>query len=299
MVIGSQATLDAAKIDEVASAVERLGVPVYLSGMARGLLGRGHRLQRRHQRRLALREADLVLLAGVPSDFRLDYGRHVQRDARLLSVNRSPVDLIKNRRPNLAMLGDPGRFLRDLAGCVEIESDAIGEWLETLVSRDAEREADIDERARKGGRNVNPLQLFRELDPLLADNTILVADGGDFVATASYTLSPRGPLSWLDPGVFGTLGVGGGFALGAQLCRPDAEVWILYGDGSAAYSLAEFDTFVRHKLPIYALVGTNGSWGTDRPRTDRGAEGRRWHRAASNQLSDSGRGVRRSRIPAR
>lgn len=261
MVIGSQATLEAEAIDEVALAVESLGVPVYLSGMARGLIGKGHRLQRRHQRRQALREADLVLLAGVPSDFRLDYGRHVRSDARLLAVNRSLVDLVKNRRPNLAMLGDPGRFLRDLGGCVEIEPDAIGEWLETLAERDAEREADIDERARKGGRYINPLQLFRELDPLLTDDTILVADGGDFVATASYTLSPRGPLSWLDPGVFGTLGVGGGFALGAQLCRPDAEVWILYGDGSAAYSLAEFDTFVRHQLPIYALVGTDGSWG--------------------------------------
>jgi acetolactate synthase-1/2/3 large subunit len=138
---------------------------------------------------------------------------------------------------------------------------AIGGWLETLRSREAEREADIDARAARPGQHVNPLQLFRQLEPVLRDDTVLVADGGDFVATASYTLSPRGPLSWLDPGAFGTLGVGGGFALGAKLCRPEAEVWILYGDGSAAYSLAEFDTFVRHGLPIYALVGNDASWG--------------------------------------
>jgi len=89
----------------------------------------------------------------------------------------------------------------------------------------------------------------------------LVADGGDFVGTCSYTVSPRGPLSWLDPGVFGTLGVGAGFAIGAKLCRPDSEVWIVYGDGSAAYSLAEFDTYVRHGLPIIAIVGNDASWG--------------------------------------
>ena len=59
---------------------------------------------------------------------------------------------------------------------------------------------------------------------------------------------PRGPLRWLDPGAFGTLGVGGGFALGAKLCRPDSEVWIIYGDGSCGYSIAEFDTFARHKV---------------------------------------------------
>jgi acetolactate synthase-1/2/3 large subunit len=260
LVIGSQAALLADEIEEVAAAVGRLGVPVYLSGMARGLLGKGHRLQLRHKRRVALREADLVLLAGVPSDFRLDYGRHIRRGTRLLGVNRSPVDLVKNRRPELAMLGDPGRFLRALAGRVEIEEASIGDWLSTLRGRDAEREADIDQRAEAKTQYVNPLRLFRDLEPFLAEDTVLVADGGDFVATASYTLSPRGPLSWLDPGVFGTLGVGGGFALGAKLCRPEADVWIVYGDGSAAYSLAEFDTFVRHDLPIFAIVGNDASW---------------------------------------
>ena len=73
-------------------------------------------------------------------------------------------------------------------------------------------------------------------------------------------LAPRAPLSWLDPGVFGTLGVGGGFALGARLCRPQADVWILYGDGSVAYSLAEFDTFARHGVPVIAVVGNDAGW---------------------------------------
>ena len=92
------------------------------------------------------------------------------------------------------------------------------------------------------------------------DNSIVIADGGDFVATASYILAPRGPLTWLDPGVFGTLGVGAGFALGAKLCRPEAEVWLLYGDGAAGYSLPEIDTFVRHQIPIIAIVGNDACW---------------------------------------
>ncbi|TNF60895.1 MAG: thiamine pyrophosphate-binding protein, partial [Deltaproteobacteria bacterium] len=82
----------------------------------------------------------------------------------------------------------------------------------------------------------------------------------DFVATASYILRPRNPLSWLDPGVFGTLGVGGGFAVGASLVRPGKEVWLIYGDGSSAYSLAEMDTCVRHGLAPIAVIGTDGSW---------------------------------------
>ena len=89
---------------------------------------------------------------------------------------------------------------------------------------------------------------------------LAIGDGGDFVATGSYILRPRAPLSWLDPGVFGTLGVGGGFAVGAALCRPNSEIWLLYGDGSSAYSLSEFDTFARHGLAPIAVIGNDGSW---------------------------------------
>jgi len=260
LVVGSQATLEASEAGAIAGAIEALGVPVYLSGMARGLLGREHPLHLRHQRRMALREADLVLLAGVPNDFRMDYGRHVRRSARLLSVNRSAVDLVKNRRPDRALLGDPGRFLTALAARKAHAGEGTQDWLAELRRRDGEREEDIDTRAKAEMEGINPLDLFRRFESFLEEDSVLVADGGDFVATASYTLRPRSPLSWLDPGVFGTLGVGGGFALGAALCRPEAEVWILYGDGSAAYSLAEFDTYVRHGLPVCALVGNDGSW---------------------------------------
>jgi hypothetical protein len=114
------------------------------------------------------------------------------------------------------------------------------------AQRDDEREREIDAQAGTAGEHVNALALFRALDAAAGDDAVMVADGGDFVATASYIVRPRGPLSWLDPGAFGTLGVGAGFALGAKLARPDSEVWLIWGDGASGYGLAEFDTFVRH-----------------------------------------------------
>jgi acetolactate synthase-1/2/3 large subunit len=102
--------------------------------------------------------------------------------------------------------------------------------------------------------------LCRQIEDALPERSVVVADGGDFVATASYVLRPRGPLSWLDPGVFGTLGVGAGFALGAAHARPQSEVWILFGDGACGYSLAELDTFVRHRIPVIAVVGNDAGW---------------------------------------
>lgn len=261
LLVGSQALLSATEVDALAEAVRALGLPVYLSGMARGLLGAHDPLQMRHRRKEALREADLVLLAGVPCDFRLDYGNHVGRRAALVSANRSRDEIAKNRRPTLAALGAPELFLRHLARQASGPRPEWTAWREALRSRDAVRDAEITEQAgieAPGG--LNPLRVCRALEATLADDSVIVADGGDFVSTASYVLRPRRPLSWLDPGPFGTLGVGAGFALGAKLVRPSADVWIVYGDGSVGYSLAEADTFARHGVGVVALVGNDAGW---------------------------------------
>lgn len=259
LVVGSQALLAVERVPEIAAAIASLGIPVFLSGMARGLLGRDHPLQMRHARRHALREADCVLLAGVPCDFRLDYGRHVRRSAKLIAANRSRAEARLNRRPSIAAIGDAGLTLIALAAQVGDRAPRP-EWVAQLRARDAAREEQIDAQAAAAGENVNPLALFRALDAAAGDDAVMVADGGDFVATASYIVRPRGPLSWLDPGAFGTLGVGAGFALGAKLVRPQSEVWLIWGDGASGYGLAEFDTFVRHNVPVIAVVGNDASW---------------------------------------
>jgi acetolactate synthase-like protein len=267
MVLGSQAMLHPTRTRELQAAVERMGVPVYLSGMARGLLGPGHPLLMRHQRRNALREADVVILCGVPCDFRLDYGAHVAR-AHVIAANLSQRDLTLNRKPNLGVLADPLGFLRDVAQALPETPPGRTAWFEALRTREKAREDEINTMAAQAsastdggaGARINPLVLCKAIDAALADRSVLVGDGGDFVATASYTVSPRGPYSWLDPGVFGTLGVGAGFALGAKLVRPEADVWLLYGDGAAGFSIMEFDTFARHGIPVIAVVGNDAGW---------------------------------------
>jgi thiamine pyrophosphate-dependent acetolactate synthase large subunit-like protein len=260
LVIGSQAVLQASQTAALAAAVERLGVPVYLSGMARGLLGRDHPLLLRHQRRQALREADCVVLAGVPCDFRLDYGKHVRRGAVLIAANRSARDARLNRRPDIAAIGDAGLWLQELAQETPASDSRWNEWLAQLHKRESEREFEIDQQAAATGEFVNPIAFLRALEQAAGDKALLVADGGDFAATASYVLHARGPLGWLDPGAFGTLGVGAGFALGAALARPDGEVWIIFGDGACGYGLVEFDSFVRHGIPVIAVVGNDAGW---------------------------------------
>ena len=194
LLVGSQALLSVSEADALVEAVRALRVPVYLSGMARGLLGAGDPLQARHKRKEALREADLVILAGVPCDFRLDYGRHIGRGAVLVAANRSRDDIAKNRRPTLAVPGAPELFLRGLARVASGPASAWASWLDVLRARDAARDAQIAAQAREeapGG--TNPLGLCRALEAALDEDSVIVADGGDFVSTASYVLRPRRP----------------------------------------------------------------------------------------------------------
>lgn len=258
IVMGSGTMIQPQLAVSLAEALTHLNVPIYLSGMARGLLGKNSSIQMRHNRKDALKKADVVILAGVPCDFRMDYGRHISSKSKYIGINNSREDLFKNKNPNIAILTDPAQFMIDLSKGYKVANYI--EWKKELHLREAAKEIQIDQQSYEAANGINPIALFRKLDEYLPDDSTLVADGGDFVGTASYILKPRKPLSWLDPGVYGTLGVGGGFALGAKLCHSKDEIWVIYGDGSSAFSIAEIDTMVRHKLPAIILIGNDASW---------------------------------------
>lgn len=260
LVIGSQALVNYRDPEPLAMAVSKLGIPTFLAGTARGLLGHRSEIQFRHKRTAALKTADLVIVAGFPFDFRLGYGRSISSKATLVAANLSRSDLRKNRRPEIALQMHAGTFLEQLAAKTLSKPAKWGPWFDILGEREGARDSEIASKATSEGKRVDPLHFFQTLEGKMDDDAVLVVDGGDFVATAAYILRPRKPLCWLDPGVFGTLGVGGGFAIGAGLSRPGQETWLIYGDGSSAYSLAEMDTCVRHGLAPIAVIGTDGSW---------------------------------------
>uniref|UniRef100_A0A8C6YET1 2-hydroxyacyl-CoA lyase 2 n=1 Tax=Naja naja TaxID=35670 RepID=A0A8C6YET1_NAJNA len=264
ILLGSQVTLPPIPASKLREALEELGIPCFLGGMARGMLGKNSPLHIRQNRREALKEADLVILAGTVCDFRLSYGRTLSKHSKIIAVNRNREQLFKNAyfhwTPNIAIKGDAALFLVCLNQKLKGYS-CPQDWVISLKEADQRKEKTNREKAEEPTeQHLNPLKLLHHVDYLLPEHSLLVADGGDFVASAAYIIKPRGPLSWLDPGAFGTLGVGGGFALGAKLCRPDSEVWILYGDGSLGFSIMEFDTFVRHRIPVIALVGNDACW---------------------------------------
>ncbi len=260
MIVGSQAALRPDRIEAVAQGLKNMGVPMYLAGMARGLLGKDHPLQFRHHRSAALKEADLVVNFGMPCDFRLNYGQSISKKAFYIAVNRSKTDLRKNRRPDIGIQADPSTFLLALSSRLQLDNAHHATWRRRLEAREEAREIEIRGFMDEKTDYVNPLHLCSCIDAALENDSVLIGDGGDFVATAAYIVKPRKPLSWLDPGAYGTLGCGAGFALAAKLVRPEAQVWLLWGDGAAGYGMMEIDTFVRHDLPIIAVVGNDAGW---------------------------------------
>jgi thiamine pyrophosphate-dependent acetolactate synthase large subunit-like protein len=229
--------------------------------MARGLLSKTDLPIFRYERTKALKEADVVILAGVPCDFRLDYGRAINHKAKMISINLSRNDMYLNRRPVKGILTSPSAFLIDWSNYEGNNTNTKWEnWHGQITKRNSARETEIIEQSKLSTEYINPMKLCISINEHIQDGDIIVADGGDFVATASYILQPRSFTGWLDPGAFGTLGVGAGFIVGAKLTHPDSVVWAIYGDGAFGYSLMEFDTFVRHKIPVISIIGNDAGW---------------------------------------
>ena len=256
--LGNQVTQNKEFLPMCLKSIDKLSVPTFTSGMARGCFGASDKYFFRHNRKHALKNADVVVTLGIPLDFRLGYGFSINKDATLIAVNKSKEDLNKNRKPDIGIHADPSRIMHEIGKIINPPS--CKEWIKELTGLEEKRETEILQFSKYETDFVNPVHLCKTIDKFIDEESILVADGGDFVGTASYTIRPRSSLGWLDPGPFGTLGVGGGFAIGAKSSFPKKEVWVFYGDGASAYSLAEFDTLCRHKLPVIAIIGNDASW---------------------------------------
>ncbi|ADU51455.1 thiamine pyrophosphate TPP-binding domain-containing protein [Thermaerobacter marianensis DSM 12885] len=247
----------------VARFAEAARVPVFTNGMARGVMGPGDPFFFQLCRKTALADADVVLVAGTPLDFRLDYGQSIHREARLIQIDLDPGELGRNRDVACGLAGDTGTVLDQLleAGLAPDEPADRQRWLERLREEEDRRARQMQASMTSDAVPVDPLRLCAEIDAALPPGTTVIGDGGDFIGTAAKIVRPRRyPAGWLDPGPLGTLGVGPGFALGARVLRPDDPVVVLLGDGAAGLDLLEFEAAVRQGLPFVAVVGNDAAW---------------------------------------
>lgn len=238
--------------------IDRAKIPVFLNGMGRGCVPTDNphffSLTRKH----ALANADVILVIGTPLDFRLGYGKGFNPEAKVIRVEVDGVQIGHNRDIDLGIIGDTGAVLEQLTD--GISRCGTDEWLTELRAEEKSRREKMEPGIHSQSTPVHPFRFAKEIADFIDEDTVLIGDGGNIVGNASKVIRVDRPGQWLDPGRFGCLGVGMPFALAAQIARPKSKVLVIYGDGSFGFNGMEFDTAIRHKLPIVAVVGNDSAW---------------------------------------
>ncbi len=240
---------------------ETLQIPVFTNGMGRGSLPPGHPLAFTKARRAAFKGADVVAVVGTPLDFRLNFGDF--GDATVVHIVDAPSQRASHVSPAVSPAGDLRLTLSTIADHRGVRADHA-DWISQLrVIEDAARAAEVAE-LEADSDPIKPGRIYGELRKILAPDAVTIGDGGDFVSYAGRYLEPAQPGTWLDPGPYGCLGTGMGYALGARVTYPDRQICVLLGDGAAGFSLMDVESLVRHKLPVVMVCGNNGIWGLEK-----------------------------------
>ena len=269
LVLGTDVWADGAE-DAARRFAEETGIPTITNGMGRGILPGGHPLLVTKARGAAFGGSDLVVVVGTPLDFRLGYGVFGGKDgatpARVVHVADSPGQVSGHAALTASVSGDLTLVLDGLlsAWTELVRRPDWSAWRSDLQATVAAATARDAELLAAEADPIHPARIYGELVPRLAEDAVVIGDGGDFVSFAGKFVEPQRPGCWLDPGPYGCLGAGLGGAIAARLARPSSQVVLLLGDGAAGFSLMDVDSLVRHRLPVVMVLANNSAWGLEK-----------------------------------
>jgi acetolactate synthase-1/2/3 large subunit len=247
---------------------EAHSVPVFQNGLARGCVPADHPLAFSRARSTGLREADVALVIGVPLDFRLGFGGVFGDAATVVGIDTAAPDHAPARALQHTLIGGLDATLRalsDAAAPVALEQRAAREdWVAALRGLEQERRGAEAAELSDPRAPLHPMRIYGELASMLDRDAIIIGDGGDFVSYAGRVVDSLAPGCWVDPGPYGCLGSGPGYALAAKLAHPNRQVVLLLGDGAFGFSGMEFDTLARHGVAVVGIVGNNGIWALEK-----------------------------------
>jgi acetolactate synthase-1/2/3 large subunit len=270
LVLGTDVWADRAE-EAALQFVTETGIPVISNGMGRGIVPGGHPQLVTKARSTSFNGADLVIVVGTPLDFRLGYGVFGAKEgatpAKTVHLADSPEQVSGHAELAGSASGDLTSVFTGLLDALQSASGNRpdwGPWLSTLQADVAAATERDNALLTAEADPIHPARIYGELLPRLADDAVVIGDGGDFVSFAGKFVEPKRPGGWLDPGPYGCLGAGMGAAMAARISRPSSQVVLLYGDGAAGMSLMDVDTLVRHEMPIVMIVGNNSAWGLEK-----------------------------------
>jgi acetolactate synthase I/II/III large subunit len=248
---------------ELISLLDRLGAVYLDTGESRGLVPDSHSSVVGAMRGAVMGDADVVLTVGRRLDFQLAYGSPaVFQSAKFVRISDTSSEMRDNRRGAVEILASPAETLRAM---VEHAGNRVSEvdrqWAAKLRAGHEERAKKLQQSmaaAPKGSDGkLHPNKVLSEIQKAIGNDSVVITDGGDFLAFARVGLNA--PLM-LDPGPFGCIGIGVPYGIAASLAFPDKPVVVATGDGAFGFNAIEVDTAVRHKAPVLIVVANNGAW---------------------------------------
>ena len=240
---------------------EELQIPVFLNGLARGCVPADHPMFFSRARGNGLKGADVALVVGVPMDFRLGFGGSFGDETKLIVIGSSAPPGNHPREVAAELYGSVAGTLDALRSAGAADRSA---WVNELRTAENEKRAAEQDDLTDDRSPLHPMRVYGELAQVLDRDTVVIGDGGDFVSFAGRMIDTYEPGCWMDPGPYGCLGAGPGAALAAKIAHPDRQVCLLLGDGAFGFAGMEFDTFVRHGIPVVGVMGNNGIWALEK-----------------------------------
>ena len=251
--------------------IETTKIPFLTEEAARGIVPDDHPYcfgffdLSQHTAANLIREADVVLFLGKLLDFTIGFGFGpvVPNDAKVIQVEPDATQVGRNRGVDLALVGDVGPIVQQLA---DEASKSVWEersWVDRFRTAVVQQKERLEEHAMEESP-LRSMFVHKTLAACLRQDDVLVFDGGDYAYYGRAYLPALSPRSWYYLPSLGMLGQAVPVAIAAKVARPDSRVFCITGDGAFGFNAMELDTAVRHRLKVVFLVGNDAAWGIDK-----------------------------------
>jgi acetolactate synthase-1/2/3 large subunit len=218
-------------------------------------------------RSTAFREADAILVIGTRMNYVIGHAAppRFNAEAKLVRIDIDSAEIDTSPRLDLGLVGDAKAVLGQLTRAAQgrLDPERYGAWRDRLRGQNTSKQAAQEDLLSSAETPVHPLRLCKEIREFLDRDAVLVVDGQEILNFARQSIPSFTPGHRLNSGAFGTMGVGMPFGVGAKIAKPDKQVLVLHGDGSFGLNAMEFDTAVRHKVPVLVVISLNGGWTAD------------------------------------
>jgi acetolactate synthase-1/2/3 large subunit len=276
VVIAGSGTRLAGAGTTLADLAERVGAPVFCARLARGLLPKDHpynlgiaAISLNPTLRQAMREADLLLVAGARLDWDLDFGSSdfFRSDLKIIQIDINPEQIGWPRMVEVGIAGDAELVLRQFVSLTQQgprNDNQRARWVDALRRHRDEFTRALSVQGLTDESPVHPARLCQVLSETIEPDATIALGGGEIWSWGRQYLDTSPPGGILEPHQSGTLGAEIPYAIAAKLARPSTQVVALTGDGGFGYSGIELDTARRYGVAITCIIANDSAWAMEK-----------------------------------